>query len=445
MARILVSSLPFAGHANPTSAVAGDLVQRGHRVVAYTGAKYRDRFTGVGAEWLPWQRATDYDDADINAALPGVGDGKGIRGARANAKHLLFGTAPGQAEDILAEARREPFDLLVTDQLAFGAPLAGEVLGTPWASVAVTPLGMMSRDLPPPGFPVRPGVGRLGKARDAVLRAVVRRLAQRLAGPDIDRIRAAVGLGPSPAALLEGFDSPYLILAQGVPGLEYHRSDLPGHVHFVGRLATPPGTGTRLGSLPSWWPELAQARAAGRPVVHVTQGTFDLTPDDLVKPTITGLSGYAGPAGALPLVVCATGGAPVEALGALPDNVRAAPFVPHDLLLPQVDAMVTNSGWGGVLAAVAAGVPLVVAGDSLDKPEVARRVAWSGVGLNLRTGRPSPQRVRAAVVEVLTTPSMRQRARELAAAMAAAGGPPMAGTLIEALLTRTSGPDTARG
>jgi UDP:flavonoid glycosyltransferase YjiC (YdhE family) len=35
----------------------------------------------------------------------------------------------------------------------------------------------------------------------------------------------------------------------------------------------------------------------------------------------------------------------------------------------------TDGCWGGVLAALGAGVPLVVAGGTLDKPEVARRVA----------------------------------------------------------------------
>jgi UDP:flavonoid glycosyltransferase YjiC (YdhE family) len=43
------------------------------------------------------------------------------------------------------------------------------------------------------------------------------------------------------------------------------------------------------------------------------------------------------------------------------------------------------------------GVPLVVAGDTEDKPEVAARVTWSGVGITLRTGRPRPDRLRAAV------------------------------------------------
>jgi UDP:flavonoid glycosyltransferase YjiC (YdhE family) len=170
------------------------------------------------------------------------------------------------------------------------------------------------------------------------------------------------------------------------------------------------------------------ARAHGRPVVHITQGTLDVDPDDLLRPAIAGL------AGACPLLVCTTGGAPVATLGPLPGNVRAAPLLPHDELLPLVDLVVTNGGWGGVLAAVQAGVPLVVAGGSLDKPEVARRVAWSGVGLDLRTGSPRPQRIRRAVDRALHDPRLRQRAGELGAALAAAGGARTAGTLVDKLL-----------
>jgi UDP:flavonoid glycosyltransferase YjiC (YdhE family) len=81
--------------------------------------------------------------------------------------------------------------------------------------------------------------------------------------------------------------------------------------------------------------------------------------------------------------------------------------------------MVTNGGYGGVQQALANGVPLVVAGDSEDKPEVAARVQWSGAGVNLHTGRPSVAMVARAVRRVLTKPSYRERARALQAEIAA--------------------------
>jgi UDP:flavonoid glycosyltransferase YjiC (YdhE family) len=168
------------------------------------------------------------------------------------------------------------------------------------------------------------------------------------------------------------------------------------------------------------------ARAEGLPVAHVPQGTLDVDLTDLLKPTIAGLDHERM------LVVCTTGGAPVSALGPLPHNVRAARFLPHDQLLPLTDVMVTNGGWGGVLAAVQAGVPLVVAGASLDKPEVARRVAWSGVGKSLHTGRPGAARVRREVRQVLAQPEPARRASELGAM--AAGGAGAAATLLEEMV-----------
>ncbi len=119
-------------------------------------------------------------------------------------------------------------------------------------------------------------------------------------------------------------------------------------------------------------------------------------------------------------MIATTGGPDPEPLRrGLPANVRLERFVPHDLLLPHVDVMVTNGGYGGVQQALANGVPLVVAGDSEDKPEVAARVQWSGTGINLHTGRPSQAKVARAVRRVLAHDSYRLRAQDLQAEIAA--------------------------
>jgi UDP:flavonoid glycosyltransferase YjiC (YdhE family) len=424
VARILVTSMPFAGHVTPMAAVAGELARRGHEIVSYVGAKYREAFVVVGADWLPWTAARDYDDARIEASFPQLRSAGGLRRGPAIGRHVLLGTARGQAEDILTAARRQPFDLVVADQLAFGGPLAAEVLGIPFATVCVTHLSSMSKDLPPPGSLQWPATGRLGQVRDAVLRALVASGYRLLLSPGVNRLRASVGLGPTRLLGLDSFLSPRLVLAQGVPGLEYPSDHFPPQLHFVGRLAPPPATDP---VLPSWWPDLTAARAAGRPVVHVTQGTLDLVPDDLVKPALAGLAGDDV------LIVASTGAAPQTGIGTLPPNARVAPFLPYDQLLPLIDVMVTNGGWGGVLAATQAGVPLVVAAGTLDKPEIARRVAWSGVGLDLHTGRPKPERLRWAVWQALNNPRLRIRSRELGQALTTAGGASAAATLIEQL------------
>ena len=90
--------------------------------------------------------------------------------------------------------------------------------------------------------------------------------------------------------------------------------------------------------------------ADGPPVVHVTQGTYDVDPADLLLPALDGL------ATADVRVATATGG-PALPPDRVPANARQAPLLPYDWLLPRTSVVVTNGGWGGVLAALAAGVP----------------------------------------------------------------------------------------
>jgi UDP:flavonoid glycosyltransferase YjiC (YdhE family) len=86
-------------------------------------------------------------------------------------------------------------------------------------------------------------------------------------------------------------------------------------------------------------------------------------------------------------------------------------------------------------------VPLVVAGDSEDKPEVAARVHWSGAGVNLHTGRPSQAMVARGVRRVLNQPDYRRRARALQAEIAACD--PL-GTISSSLAELTADRDAGR-
>jgi MGT family glycosyltransferase len=211
-------------------------------------------------------------------------------------------------------------------------------------------------------------------------------------------------------------------LQGGTPAFEYPRSDLPPQVHFIGPLLPePPARFTP----PSWWPDLQ----AGRPVILVTQGTVATQSEQLIVPTIEALADLDV------LVVATTGGKPVESvkLDMLPSNVRIERFIPYHQLLPHVDVMVTNGGYGGVQLALAHGVPLVAAGETEEKPEICARIAWAGVGINLKTKSPGPAQVRMAVNTLLHDPSYRQRAQAVQADFARHNAPCEAAALLEQL------------
>jgi len=191
-----------------------------------------------------------------------------------------------------------------------------------------------------------------------------------------------------------------------VPRFEFPRQ-IPPSVHFVGAPPIIPGQAP----LPPWAHELDGSRR----VVLVTQGTvanhnFGL----LIAPTLAALANEPDV-----LVVATTGGRPVDAIpGAIPSNARVASFLPFEWLLPRVDVLVTNGGYGSVNLAMSYGIPLVTAGMTEDKADVNARVAWSGVGLDLATNEPTPEAVRAAVRTVLDRPAYRMRASQMASEFA---------------------------
>jgi UDP:flavonoid glycosyltransferase YjiC (YdhE family) len=163
-------------------------------------------------------------------------------------------------------------------------------------------------------------------------------------------------------------------------------------------------------------------------VVLVNQGTVATRADDLIVPTLRALAGQDL------LVIATTGGVPIDRLGIdVPPNARVESFVPFAALMPHLSLVITNGGYGGVQFALAHGVPLIVAGATEEKPEIAARVAWSGAGINLKSKTPAPEQIRAAVDAVLGNPAFRQAARRIQADYAAHDAAHEAATLLEQL------------
>jgi UDP:flavonoid glycosyltransferase YjiC (YdhE family) len=395
----------------PLLAIARRLVDDGHDVVFFTTQHYQDRVTAVGARFVPLAPEDDVHDLMVVDPAREASSRRGIRGLKEDLRRIFLDPLPGQFAGILEILCTFKADAIVADVMFLGAfPLAMRPRPKRPAVVCigVTPLATTSRSTAPFGLALQPGTTALSRVRNTALNWTTEHIVMR----DIQQLTqerlAHTGSPPLagyfvdlPAKVVDAY------LQATVVGFEYPRRNLPDSVQFVGPLLPLPASGF---TPPIWWDELR----LGRPVVHITQGTLDNADlNRLLIPASEALGDEDV------LVVATTGGPDPDPLrSGLPANVRLERFIPHDLLLPHVDVMITNGGYGGVQQALAHGVPLVVAGDSEEKPEVAARVRWSGAGIDLRTGRPSPHRVADAVRRVLAEPSFGVRARALQAEIA---------------------------
>ncbi|MFC8047049.1 glycosyltransferase [Nocardia sp. NPDC057353] len=411
MPHYLLASVPIHGHVTPMLGIAADLVRRGERVTVLTGARFADAVAGTGSEFVPLPADADYDDRTLAEANPDRPTG--IAGLRYDIAQTFLVPARAQYAALreLTLAAAAPPDVVLADPTFMGAVLlAGHDRAErpPVLVAGVLPLPLSSAHVAPFGLGIRPWEGPLNRPRNALLRGVVGRLFAPVQA-ELDGVFRDIHGRDAGAFVLDLLRTVDAVVQLSVPGFEYPRPDATVPIRFAGPII-PPATG---GELPDWWAELE----GDRPVVLVTQGTIANTdPTALVRPAIEALAADDV------LVVVTTGGRPVAELGPLPDNVRAAEYLPYDRLFPHVDVFVTNGGYGGVHYALAHGVPLVVAGASEDKPEVAARVAWSGAGIDLRTGRPRPAKLRRAVRRILAAPRYRTAAARLAAEIRAARG-----------------------
>jgi UDP:flavonoid glycosyltransferase YjiC (YdhE family) len=411
MAGYLLASTPVHGHVAPMTNIAAALVRAGHRVRFLTGAHFREAVEAADAQHVALPAAVDYDARDLDAAFPGRAERSGLRKLTFDVQHTFVHPVRAQAEALRAMIDAEPVDAVLAETGFFGVlPLLVDPRPRPAVvSVGITVLPLLSRDTAPFGLGLPPSSSAAGRVRNWLLNLLVRRV---VFGPNqrrLNRTLRDMGLADSPAFFLDWPRLADRCLQLSVPGFEYSRSDLPAQVRFVG--PPPAHDAIRNHTPPPWWDELRTARRSGRPVVHVTQGTVDncdLT--RLIGPALRALADKDV------FIVVTTGGRdPAQIPGGLPANARAATYLPYADLLPHIDLAITNGGYGGTQLLLAHGIPLIAAGDTEDKPEVAGRVAASGAGINLRTGTPAAPALAAAVEAILHNPTYRQRARTLAA------------------------------
>ena len=284
-------------------------------------------------------------------------------------------------------ARFRCVDVLeVCAELDFGAMVAAERVGLPYASVLVISAGTFTR--------------------------------HDLVADPLNALRAEHGLLPDPTLSML---SQYLVLSPCPPRYRDPACPLPatGHAIRPAALDRPPGL-----AKPDQSPDRPPV-----PIVYCTLGTVDnLTCGDLFERMIAGLR-------ELPIELIVTVGHqrdPAQ-LGPQPATVRVERYIPQTLVLPRCSLVVSHAGSGTVIGALAHGVPMVLLPRAADQPHNARRCADLGVGLALDPLTASAEAIREAAIEVLTQPSFRLAAERLRDESAALPGPDHAIDLLQRL------------
>jgi UDP:flavonoid glycosyltransferase YjiC (YdhE family) len=396
--RVLLGAFGDPGHAFPMIALGRALAARGHDITLQTWERWR---APVEAEGLTFTPAPEY------SAFP-IGE-----------QPLDFYEAiVYTTRDTLPLVRDLRPDVVVHDILTLGPSLAGELAGVPRATLIPHVFPEAT-----PGFPIYSFGARLprtaaGRAFWERAHLPVRRGLEsgRLA---LNRTRAVVGLPP--LSHVHGGTSRDLAFVATFPQLEYPRA-WPPHVHVVGPLLWEPPTEEV--ALPT---TSSSGGGLDWPLVLVAPSTSQDPDHRLLHAALRGLADA-------PVRVLATWNRrlPSRPL-CVPDNARVVDWISYARTMPYCDAVVCHAGHGTLVRALASGCPVIACPVAGDMNENAARVDWAGAGVRLPRRFISPRPIRHAVERALGEPSIRHRARELAAWSSAHDAGTQAATLVERL------------
>jgi MGT family glycosyltransferase len=400
--RLLLAIWEGGGTIPPELGVARRLLERGHQVHVLADPTIAERAQALGCTFSPWRRAPHRTSLDLADDLFKDWELSNPLARLRNFRDLCMA---GPAADFASDTR-EAIDAtrphaLLADGMLFGAILAGQAARLPVA--ALMPNIWM---VPTPGAPaIGPGFAPartvLGRTRDAAMRKVANRLFD--GGlPALNAARAEQGLAPLRSFWQQVVEADRILMLSSAV-FDFAASAVPGNVRYVGPILDDPQWAA------PWTPPWPDDRAEPLILVGFTSNFQNHGPQ--LRRVVEALS-------ALPVRAVVTLGQMLDADEVTPtDNVAVVRSAPHGQILPHASLVVTHSGHGTTLKALAAGVPMVCIPMGRDQNDTAARVVHHGAGVRLRPTASATQ-IRAAVRNVLHDDRYRTNASRLAAAIA---------------------------
>jgi UDP:flavonoid glycosyltransferase YjiC (YdhE family) len=360
---ILLTSIPGAGHFNPTVPLARALRDRGHAVTYATSSAWTEKVEAAGF---------------VNIACgPAWVESLGDPVMREIiAKDFFVELARmGMVEDVVRAARQVGAELICYGGAEIGGLIAGEILGLPVVTVS-------------------PAAGKMWRA---MTRAQVARAATEH-GLDGDKVA--------------GFDHELVYVDRTPPSFED-----PAFEPFPNLFNARPELYEQDADVPSWLEDLGS-----RPIVYVGLGSvFNANPD------LFQLVGLALGQEPVDVILATGNAFPAEALGDLPGNVHVGGYLPQSKIVARASVVVSHAGYNTAIGALAHGVPMYCIPMGADQPYNAGKVVAAGAGLSAKIYEgppvagpppftpPAPNEVRDAVRRLLEEPTFRAGAAHVRA------------------------------
>jgi rhamnosyltransferase subunit B len=411
--RILLPTIGSSGDVNPFIAIGRALKSRGHDVTVVTNDIFASQIAKNGLAFAALGTTAEAEALMRDPRLwhPRRGLGSIVELALLPNIERLYR---------IIEERNGPGMVVAASTLCLGARVAQDKLGVPTATLHLQPIafrsyfdnGKLWRIDVGPGMP-RPVKRALFWLTDTIY-------AEPKVRPGLNAFRSTLGLAPVRGIFSSYFHSPQLVLGLFPDWYAPPQLDWPANTHLTGFVLHDDG-----GSAEA----LAEADAfldRGPAPLLVTPGSAAMDRTVFFKRTVEACQ----KSGVRAMLVT---NHPGQLPAALPEGIRAFPYLPFSRVFPRCAAIAYHGGIGTLAQAIKAGVPHLVVSNSHDQPDNAQRIERLGLGIGVGQSGYGRGRAARAIAEVIGSAEIRRRCREFAPRIDGRASLERACALIESL------------
>lgn len=411
-----VLSFTGTGHLNPMIALSQELKARGHTVTFFEKPKIADRVRHAGLDFIPLKPNQTFPKV-TRPSTTGSGMWSDISTLRFNLKRVS-NDVEMFLESVPPMLARSGVEALIINEIALTGPTVAELLRLPYFIISTSVPHNFGWN-PSPWLSPRDYSGSwCDQLQNAMLELSVFRLRGPIRGV-VDRYRQRAGLAP--VQNLQRLHPCLAHITQFPECLDLPRTVLPPNFHYTGpfirQAARPPV-------------EFPWRHLDGRPLIYASLGTTRS-----IEPSVFLMIAEACRNLDAQLVISFGGRFDPNTFAGLPDGPLLVRYAPQLDILKLAAAVITHAGPNTVLEALMEGVPMIAIPIAHDQPAIAARLARLKLAEVLQLRGLSAEKIRSAVVAILSDPHYRVSAQQIAATLRSLRGTEQAIDIIEAALT----------
>ncbi len=393
--KFLITALGSYGDVHPMVGLGAALQARGHRAAIITNPHFQQLVESMGIEYLPLGTAEEYHELAHHPDL-----WNSMKGPQ-----MIIRLMARRLRELYAliDSHVEPGNtVLAAHCLDFASRIYHDKYATPLASIHFAPVGLRSFYQSPRMFHMlmQPWLPRWFRRLQFWL---ADKFVDRLLAGEINTLRQELNLPPVSRVMHEWYFSPRLVLGLFPAWFGPPQPDWPPHTQVTGF----PLWDEAVAELPA---EVTAFLQTGPPPIVFSPGSAKTDAAGFFAAAVESchnlqqrgilLSRYSA-----------------QIPPQLPPEVVHFSFVPFSQLLPHAAAFVHHGGIGSCGQGLAGGVPQVIMPMAYDQLDNASRLQRLGVADVLPPKIFTPPNLTRVLHKLLTTPSLKERARHWAREM----------------------------